>query len=174
MYNSENLPLSWRKVPAKSSGPVFLILIYYLATFQFFPKIIMPVINTAENSSNIKYIFGWPLLILIAIAIFTVVYEYFYYKLYRYDFGAEQIMVRKGVIARETGYAKYNRLQNIYVTQGIMDRIFGIYDVHFETAGETSNTYSHVHGLMKNEADKLLEFLNSRTKTGSGSATLNV
>lgn len=97
------------------------------------------------------------------VAIGTVfLYEYLYYKFYYYYFEIDKAEIRKGVVAVATGHVRYVRIQNIFVDQDILDRIFGLYDVHYETAGETSGFYSHVDGLNKENADKLIAFLNER------------
>jgi len=93
-----------------------------------------------------------------------LIYEYFYYRLYYYDFTEEKATIRKGVVSRSTGLIRYERLQNIYVDQDFLDRIFGLYDVHYETAGEVSGFYSHVDGLNKGNADKLVAFLEEKAK----------
>jgi putative membrane protein len=105
----------------------------------------------------------FPLLSLLYV-IAVAIYEYYYYKLYYYNFTDENAEIRKGVISRATGYVRYERLQNIYLDQDFLDRIFGLYNVHYETAGETSGFYSHVDGLTKENAEKLIAFLNLKAK----------
>lgn len=75
--------------------------------------------------------------------------------------GAE---IKKGVISNATGHVRYGKIQNIFVDQDFLDRVFGLYDVHYETAGESSDFYSHVDGLEKENADKLVKFLNERVQ----------
>jgi len=92
-----------------------------------------------------------------------VIYQYYYYKLYDYEFTDEGGMIQKGVISRATGHVRYQRIQNIYIDQDVLDRLFGLYDVHYETAGEHSAFYSHVDGLRKEHANLLSDFLSERT-----------
>jgi putative membrane protein len=91
-----------------------------------------------------------------------VTYQYLYYKYYYYNFEDDKAEIKKGVVAIATGHVQYNRIQNIFVDQDVMDRILGLYDVHYETAGESSGFYSHVDGLNKENSDKLVEFLNEK------------
>lgn len=161
MYNSQNLPLSPKKVIKKTIAKEvgYLPLIIIIIIFWLISK-----------ESGIIFFSGFTGLLLIFLGlIFSVslFYQYLYYKLYYYDFGEEKGEIRKGVISRATGFVKYERLQNVYVDQDFWDRIFGLYDVHYETAGETSGFYSHVDGLIKENADKLVAFLDQ--KTGSQS-----
>jgi len=161
MYNSTNLPLSPKKVIKKTLTRLddllilliaIIFLILFVKEFQFLEDILRPILI--------------PLAIFIFIIslIAIIVYEYLYYKFYFYEFGEDRAVIRKGVISRATGYVRYERLQNIYVDQDFLDRIFGLYDVHFETAGEQSGFYSHVDGLTKENADKLVAFLQEKTK----------
>jgi putative membrane protein len=85
-----------------------------------------------------------------------------YYKFYYYNFEESGAEIKKGVVAVSTGIVRYNRIQNLYIDQDFLDRVLGLYDVHYETAGETSSFYSHVDGLNNKNSDKLLEFLKER------------
>jgi len=162
MYNSKNLPLSPKKVIKKTLVRLFRSGLWVIVIFS--------LILFVKELRFLQY-FSVPLLTLIVILFFIIplmliliilIYEYLYYKFYFYEFGEDRAVIRKGVISQATGYVRYERLQNIYVDQDFWDRIFGLYDVHFETAGEQSSFYSHVDGLTKENADKLVAFLQEK------------
>ena len=180
MYDSVNLPLSPLKIWKKTlTGQ------RRMAYFLIYVAILMPVISTFFSRASDPYLihgssqasfnsgaFIWVavlaiILSLLVIESLIVIYQFYYYKLYYYKFTEESGEIRKGVISRATGIVRYERLQNIYVDQDIFDRMFGLYDVHYETAGETSNFYSHVDGLNQENANKLIQFLNEKVKGGS-------
>lgn len=165
MYNRQNLPLSPRKIIKKSISNRGVI--FYLPLISFFTAWFIIGTNRGWDESDISFssIFLTALSIYLLFVILVIIYEYFYYKLYYYDFREGDAEVRKGVIARSTGYIRYERLQNIYIDQDILDRLLGLYDVHYETAGEKSGIYSHVDGLVKENADKLAVFLKEKAKT---------
>lgn len=151
IYNSQNLPLSNLKIIKKtivSSLPISIIFFFMGLVF---------LISGKGSYALVSFSSG------ILVFVITIIYQYFYYKLYFYDFSESKAEIRKGVISRATGFVRYERLQNIYLDQDILDRIFGLYDVHYETAGETSGFYSHVDGLNKENADKLVKFLNEKS-----------
>lgn len=157
IYNQENLPLGPLKAIKKTLAVVlsrFILLVVFL-----------PFIAVA---SSLWYRFNSIIMIVLAVALAIIaaiyIYEYYYYKLYRYEFREDGADITKGVITRATGHVRYERLQNIYVDQDVLDRIFGLYDVHYETAGAESGAYAHVDGLIKANADKLTDFLNERAK----------
>lgn len=160
MFNSQNLPLEKKKIIKKSVAPIFFLL--FISLFIGGIILILFMSLTTKMSDAIFF----TVLIVTSfniVAIGTVfLYQYLYYKFYYYDFKADKAEIRKGVIAIATGHVRYERIQNIFVDQDVLDRIFGLYDVHYETAGETSGFYSHVDGLNKENADKLIAFLNER------------
>ncbi|MCX6736591.1 MAG: PH domain-containing protein [Candidatus Parcubacteria bacterium] len=183
MYNSTNLPLSWNKIFKKTIGSLFsrlgINLIVCVVMFSTFYSIIT---KNDETLSSISPLIGFLLdnlqfIVIGGILAFflgMIIYQYFYYKLYYYKFEEEQAEIKKGVISQAKGVVRYERLQNIYVDQDFLDRLFGLYDVHFETAGELSNIYSHVDGLNKSNADKLLAFLTTKLKLGSKNYTKQI
>lgn len=174
MHNRQNLPLSplkvIKKTLAKNSktifGIIFGLLIY--GTMFYAPIIFSPygTLNDQE-SKEIFSIFWIIVLVMVGFGLLKVlvilIYEYLYYRTYDYEFGETAASVTKGVITRDSGHITYDRLQNIYVDQDFLDRIFGLYDVHYETAGETSASYLHVDGLNKPNTDILVAFLKSKS-----------
>lgn len=165
MYNSTNLPLEPRKVIKKSLGSiiVWLILVFMVIGFLRISaedfSVGDPVV--AQLFASIR---AWTWMIYIVIVLLSIVYNYLYYKFYYYNFLEDSAEIKKGVIAQATGHVYYKRIQNIYVDQDILDRIMGLYDVHYETAGESSAFYSHVDGLNKTNADKLVQFILGKAK----------
>lgn len=152
MWNSENLPLEKRKIVKKTSKSALVFFMYVL--------FLAPVYLISETTSPLFLIVG--LMAFIIPTLLVYIYQALYYRLYYYDFGEEGAEIRKGVVSQSTGHVRYKKIQNIYIDQDVLDRLFGLYDVHYETAGETSGIYSHVDGLNKENADKLVSFLNDK------------
>ncbi|MCL5406917.1 MAG: PH domain-containing protein [Patescibacteria group bacterium] len=166
MYDSNNLPLSSLKPIKKSLPGIITIIIFWIGYFLLRRLFISTVTDagpiTEATTTGIIWM-NWTvnlgaLFLIVGICIF----EYLYYKFYYYSFEENNAEIKKGVVSVATGHVRYERLQNIYVDQDVLDRMFGLYDVHYETAGETSGFYSHVDGLNKINSDKLVEFLNNR------------
>lgn len=168
MYNSTNLSLSPLKVVKKSIGTLFFTTIVgalFIAFGIFFQSLSD---NTAADMQAAKWLILGGVFWIIFWFLPILIWQYLYYKLYYYNFEDGGAEIRKGVISRATGHVRYERLQNIYLDQDVLDRIFGLYNIHYETAGEVSGFYSHVDGLNKENADKLVAFLNDRAKGGQG------
>lgn len=169
MYNQSNLPLSKTKIIKKTLNDLPPI-IFFVIGISFL--LIMPLVFRQDNLDNLTsgYIFQVAfriVMVFIVVFLIDLFYQYLYYRAYSYEFRDGDASISKGVVSRSTGHVNYDRLQNIYVDQDFLDRIFGLYDVHYETAGEKSAFYSHVDGLKKENADRLVEFLTNRNKPNS-------
>jgi len=160
MYNSTILPLDKKKIIKKTIESAPLILL------SFFLGGIVIGYDYVMSETGLTWLSALSVLPPLISIIGIYVYQSFYYKLYFYDFKEGGAEIRKGVISRSTGHVRYERIQNIYVDQDILDRLFRLYDVHYETAGETSGIYSHVDGLNKENSEKLLKFLNEKLTPG--------
>ena len=156
MLNSTNLPLDRKKIIKKTleKFPVFLLFLIFGG--------IMVVIGFLLPEFKLWWLATIGVALPIISIICVYIYQVYYYKLYFYNFEDASAQIRKGVISRSTGHVRYERIQNIYIDQDILDKIFGLFDVHYETAGETSGIYSHVDGLNRENSEKLVEFLNSK------------
>lgn len=161
MYNSPNLPLSYKKIIKKSFVPIFATL-----SVSFFIGVIVYV-TSGVRSNVVTYAVLWALLFDLIVISAIVGYQYLYYKFYYYSFEEDKAEIKKGVVAIATGHVRYGKIQNIYVDQDILDRIFGLYDVHYETAGEVSRFYSHVDGLNRENSELLVSFLNKKVQGGT-------
>ncbi len=164
-YNQKNLPLRPQKILKKSLGGLYRSL--FMSVWFGFSVAILSRAGKPQGSLGVLV---WTRVLPAAIIVFALQlavrlgYEYLYYQWYAYEFDDEGAQITKGVISRATGHVRYERLQNIYVDQDVLDRVFGLYDVHYETAGETSGFYSHVDGLDQADADALTAYLNARIK----------
>jgi uncharacterized membrane protein YdbT with pleckstrin-like domain len=159
MYNSKNLPLSSRKIikgyfEGKSGivGASLLVLILSLALYIFIPE--------TEQAIKIPLLMFLSLIITMNIGFF--VYEILYYLFFFYNFGERNIEIREGVISRRTNIIHYEKIHNIFIDQDILDRVLGIYNVHFETTGDSPAIFTRIGGLSHSNADRLVVFLKSK------------
>ncbi len=88
-------------------------------------------------------------------------------KYYFYDATPQTLSIKKGVFSRNEIILPFKRLQDVYVDQDILDRIFGLYDVHVSSATATSATLSHIDGLNKENAEKVKTILLSKIHDGN-------
>jgi membrane protein YdbS with pleckstrin-like domain len=125
---------------------------------------IMSLAETMNNGGNdgtnlfLAMIFFLPFIwipigLLILYAIVRYIYEIYYLQNYFYDLSGKNLMIRKGVFTKEEIVLPIARLQDVYVDQDILDRIFGLYDLHVSSATTISGVLSHIDGLNKENAN---------------------
>lgn len=92
---------------------------------------------------------------LILITILTYLYQVWYFKVYFYDLTEDFIIIRKRVFTPREITIPYERVQDVYVDQDLLDRIFGLYDVHLSSATISSGIEAHIDGVEKPAAEGL-------------------
>lgn len=80
-------------------------------------------------------------------------------KHYFYDVNGKTLIIKKGVFSKNEISLPFNRLQDVYVDQDILDRMFGLYDVHVSSATFVSGWLSHIDGLNKKNSEIIKEML---------------
>lgn len=151
----EKYPLESRKPLKKTIAGIWSYLFItifigiFLSSFLFGNEIV----NFQKFSFwTILYIyFG----IFILFLILKYIYEVFYLKYYFYDLVGKNLIIKKGVFSKNEITLPINRLQDVYVDQDILDRIFGLYDVHVSSATIISGNLSHIDGLNKENAQAI-------------------
>lgn len=91
-------------------------------------------------------IIGVMAVILLAMAGYAI-YLRVYIRRYYYDSNDQFITVKKGVFTPAEIHVQYFKIQDVYVDQDLLDRIFGIYDVHLSSATYASGIEAHIDGV---------------------------
>lgn len=129
----------------------FVLIIGYVSSSAFYAS------DGSASFPNINFsvFFGaWLVVVLL-----TYLYQVFYMNFYFYDLADKTLIIRKGVFSRNEIALPIKRLQDVYVDQDILDRIFGLYDVHVSSATMISGWLSHIDGVNKENADKIKNLL---------------
>ena len=102
-----------------------------------------------RNMDNYFYIFlgVWLALTLL----FIVVIEKLDYKFTCYSLGEDAIEIRHGYLIAKRELVPYIRVQHTTESQGILQRIFGLYTIHIAVASDTFE----IEGLTKQKADSI-------------------
>ncbi len=146
----DQYPLSPRK-PLKKTLTQFP----FIAVFCIF--LVHPAMMLLESKISISSTGS----ILITSAIFLIIvaliylYEQWYFRTYFYNLTDRLIIIRKGPIASGEITISFDRIQDIYVDQDALDRLFNIYDVHISTATAASGFRAHIDGVEKGTAERL-------------------
>ena len=97
--------------------------------------------------------------LLFFIILLTWLYQRWYYAVYFYDLTSDYIVIKKGPITPQEITIPYERVQDVYVDQDLLDRMLGIYDVHVSSATISSGMAAHIDGVEKSAADGLRAIL---------------
>ena len=152
----EQFPLSTKKVLKKTIAgtlvwSILLLIIWGLLAFA--------LTSSTETGSWFGIatlgIFGFLFFILLVVYL----YQRWYYAVYFYDLTSDYIVIKKGPITPQEITIPYERIQDVYVDQDLLDRIFGLYDVHLSSATISSGIAAHIDGVEKPAADGLRAML---------------
>ena len=149
----EKFPLSIKKVLKKTiTGTlawIILFLIIYGISAVFF-------LSAKAAISNLFGIVTFSIFaFLFFMVIITYLYQRWYYNVYFYELTDDYVIIKKGPITPHEITIPYERIQDVYVDQDILDRVFGLYDVHLSSATISSGMAAHIDGVEKQAADGL-------------------
>lgn len=149
----EQFPLSPKKIIKKtieSTISYAILLLIILGTLTF----------TLRSAG--QEIIGWlgavsfgVLLLFLIVILLTYLYQRWYFAVYFYDLTPDFIQIKKGPITPREITLPYERIQDVYVDQDLLDRFFGLYDVHLSSATASSGMEAHIDGVGKQAAEGL-------------------
>jgi len=146
-------PLSTKKVIKKT---IASSLTFTCISIIFWMFTASTIVLTKDSSAFVTGLVILSVLVTVYLLL-TVLYQMWYYSVYFYDLTDDYVIIRKGPITPTEITIPYERIQDVYVDQDILDRIFGLYDVHFSSATVSSGLAAHIDGLEKKAADGLKE-----------------
>ncbi len=149
-------PLSTAKIFKKTLASGLPLLV--LATIGIVISVVVSFTDQQFANYAILAIVG---IVVLLAAFITLIYLYqrWYFSVYFYDLTDDFIIIRKGPITPQEITMPYERVQDVYVDQDLLDRILGIYDVHLSSATLSSGMAAHIDGVKKEAADGLRSFL---------------
>jgi putative membrane protein len=162
-------PLEKRKIIKKTilkgGWAVFLFLIFLVALALIKFKIFsFPFEGSISLLFNVLIYVEAFLLLLILISFFS---EVLYFRNYFYDLKEDSLIVRKGIITKHEVNVPIDKIQDIYIDQDFLDRIFGLYDLHIATAGFGSKDI-HIDGINYMSSEALKELLLGKVEKTKG------
>ncbi|HSR89551.1 MAG TPA: PH domain-containing protein [Candidatus Udaeobacter sp.] len=119
-----------------------------------------------------KYIFGALLGLLVLLIIYGL-YISAYIKRYYYD-STDFITIKKGVFTPTEIHVQYKKIQDVYVDQDLLDRFFGIYDVHIASATYTSGIEAHIDGVDTQTAEALKNYILAKIQNGTDAVSAGI
>jgi membrane protein YdbS with pleckstrin-like domain len=106
----------------------------------------------------------WAVFLVILIIYFGVFlielwYQIEYFKRYFYNVEPDFLVIKKGVILPHQTMLPYEKLQDVYMDQDILDRLFGLWDVHVSTATAMSGYAAHIDGVKQQNAEAIRKLI---------------
>jgi putative membrane protein len=149
--------------------------LYLLVAIAAVVIIISAAVSDYSMGSDVVMIL-WGILIVMILVVFIITGLYTWYvKVYirRYYYAGEEnfITIKKGVFAPTEIHVQWQKIQDVYVDQDILDRIMGLYDVHIASATASSGIEAHIDGVNQQSAEGLKKFLLSKISGMSNAAT---
>lgn len=161
-------PLESRKVVKKVIERCFSLIIFIIVILAFFG---IPLILKSSGGfryfSTFFFLFLGTLLVVILLVCITIILQILYYRYYFYDVTEKEIIIKKGVVSRKEVIVPFSKIQDIYVDQDFLDRIFGLYDVHLSTAAAAMGSYmlAHMDGVNALNSEALKKMLIERVRS---------
>jgi len=153
----EQFPLSYKKIIKKTMASTIAITILLLVIWGFLAFMLGSIGQQAVGwlGTATFGIFGF----LFVVILLIYFYQRWYFAVYFYDLTNDFIQIKKGPITPREITIPYERVQDIYVDQDLLDRIFGLYDVHLSSATVSSGMEAHIDGVEKQAAEGLRAIL---------------
>ena len=98
-----------------------------------------------------------------------VAYGVAYYYRFEYALTPDTFDVYSGVIGRQEREIPYRRVQNVDISENVLQRLLGLAQVRIETAGG-SGTEARLRYVSRAEAGRLQELLGERKRRATGEA----
>lgn len=108
------------------------------------------------------------IILFVLLAIVMWWYQGEYYKKYFYDFEDDVLVIKKGVFMPVETTLPWDKIQDVYIDQDLLDRIFGLHDLHVSTATIMSGYHAHIDGVNKQNGEAMrsmmLEIIKKKKK----------
>lgn len=147
----------WKKMLPKLVGFIFIPLIFLGIIFPFF----FFASGSQKTDIGITLLFAviGGLILYLMLVLPYAWYVKTYIKRYYYSGEEHFITIKKGVFAPAEIHVQWQKIQDVYVDQDILDRIMGLYDVHIASATAASAIEAHIDGVDQAAAEGLKQFL---------------
>lgn len=97
------------------------------------PVIIAGIVRANDGSTGLPY-WQW-VLISVLLVVIVVVYDVLRRYATFFQVTNQRLRVRRGLLARDEQTARFDRVQNVNISQSMMDRVMRVGAVDFDTAG---------------------------------------
>lgn len=171
-------PLSPKKWWKKMIPKVPLAILFGIFAGGFVTIMLAVILESLGEASRGKAFAAAGTIILatvIGFVLLLIAYGFYvkaYIRTYFYSADDQFVTIKKGVFAPREIHVQYQKIQDVYVDQDLLDRVLGLYDVHLASATAASSMEAHIDGVEQTAADGLKKFLLDKiVARGSGTPT---
>lgn len=167
--SSRTYPIDARYLQEYLLSSISFVLIWsiilYFAAARFYT-----IIFTGETSPIALPFIGY-FFIALGLRVFGLIYNILWIQNFYFSFEPEYILVKKGIIAKEERHVPYRTIQDVTLSQGILDRAFGLSNVSIENAtnlgatGAVGSAAVSIPGLSLAHGQGLVRIVNQITKS---------
>ncbi len=120
------------------------------------PAIIASILSANGQGTGLP-VWQW-FLISIVLILLVLVYDVIQRYATHYAVTTQRLRVRRGILARKEQTARFERVQNVNITQSLIDRLVRVGTVEFDTAGsDADDSNFHYAGIA--EPQKLVHIV---------------
>ncbi len=120
----------WQGRPSWRSQLSFFVIWIPIALV---PVIIAGLLRVSDQGTGLPY-WQWLLISLLLVVLVVVVDVLRRYATF-YQVTDQRLRLRRGLLARDEQTARFDRIQNVNISQSLMDRVMRVGEVDFDTAG---------------------------------------
>ncbi len=123
---------------------ISLILRWFLALI--FLGVWLSAVFSGTTDGGDEFSFGflkWLWIMIPALLIFFWIWAKLIYRFYRYELREDGFRKEHGVIWKKYVTVPYDRIQNVDIHRGVIDRILGLSDLNIQTAGASAQVSRH-------------------------------
>ena len=163
---SQTIPLERKKIVKKTLQTIFRLFLplAFLGGFMFFSLFLEGEGLAPELSSLANWVVLAVIVLLVIITFAIYFYQRAYFRSYFYDITDDALVIKKGVFTPRESTLPYKKINDVYVDMDLLDRLFGLRDVHVATASDLSAFIAHVDGVSAENAEKLRDLILQRIK----------
>jgi len=126
----EGEQILWQGHPSWRAQLSFFLIWIPLALL---PVIIAGILRANDRGTGLPY-WQW-LLISLLLVVLVVAFDALRRYATFYQVTNQRLRVRRGILARREQTARFDRIQNVNISQSVIDRLMGVGTVDFDTAG---------------------------------------
>jgi membrane protein YdbS with pleckstrin-like domain len=131
---------------------------------------------TAFLKGSTSPVVGMAIIFYLLLVGLGIAFSYFWaeltYSNYKYEITVDTVKIELGVIGKKFVSIPYDRIQNVDIYRGVLERLLGLSDLHVQTAGISGYalTEGHIPGidpaLAEELRDKLIQLAKRPSKQG--------